>query len=234
MPTVFAFPPSGTNVPINVKLRALDTHWTLETSPANETSSYELKTGSAELVPFEKHVVADNAVELVPKADLRPLTDYELSWRWMGAEATPSRLASFRTGSSKDTTAPIITSVGAVTYHPASGEARTDCSPARWVDVPITVTDEGPVLIAAWFSGGTRQLDPTSPPHGYARMTDAAASIVLPADAKPPFVLVAIDAAGNRSAPVTVAAPLPPAPSSLSSPTTRKVGCACDVVGGGS
>jgi hypothetical protein len=215
MPTVLAFP-AGTDVPVNATLRMLSSGETLEVRPSD--GIYELRSGGTPVAVDARTM--DGSVELLPKARLKASTAFEVWWTLRGNPAGEARwkLTSFQTGTRVDTTAPVLRSVGAPAFHPTRAESTSDCDPWQWMVVPIAVTDDSDVVIAAWFAGAGGRLDTTRPPDVYGQPRSGSVELVLTGAAsndkapdygrytiaRGPFALMALDAAGNRSDVVTV------------------------------
>jgi hypothetical protein len=239
-PNVFVFP-SGKDVPVNAQLRMLGTGSALEVDPTGAV--YELRTGGNAVAAAARQMT--ESVEILPASTLAPRTTYELVWSLRGSgDPTLFPLETFETGSRVDSTPPVLRSVGAPAYHPLRGEAVTDCHPWQWMVVPISVTDDSRVVVAAWFGDDHGHVDTTRPPDIYGNPDGGTAWIVLPSgdtDDKAPdfgryrfrkraFALMAIDEAGNRSEIVAMpggrrspAAPWPPAAATqLASPASGR------------
>jgi len=197
-PTVFAFP-SGTGLPLNTRVQLLYTGQALGLSPGGGV--FKLRTHGT-MVNTTRNDISTTQTELVPTVNLTAATDYEVTFALPMNPATETVATRFSTGATLDTTPPVIRAGVAVVHR----DARTSCDPVQWVAVPVTVTDASPCIVAAWIADGQGTLDTTKPP----RFGSIALGVVALVPSDPSSVagrsmsVMAIDAAGNRSAIVPV------------------------------
>lgn len=166
----------------------------------------------------------DNAAFLVELAPMRPLqagTRYEIALETPGEYPPTTVFGTFKTGSSADTTAPRIDSLGKATPERSSELLGSTCDlGVPWIAFEgLKASDPGregaDLVIAAWIGDAQGKVDLRGPPASVTRAREGkftlgrtslcdALGAPLPRSPVVTVALAVLDESGNRSAPQTV------------------------------
>jgi len=163
--------------------------------------------GTATELPFQRRDVFDGLVEILPTAPLKPGQEYTLIWK-VGGGSEPRAQAHFVPSEFRDEKAPRLHNIGPVTITDANAPRSSCDSTARRLVLPFNYEDESPVVVGVW-EGAKVEGDPL----GFSAVWKNEISIqlsdkmtTLPTN----ITIAAIDVAGHRSAPCTIAVTEPP------------------------
>jgi hypothetical protein len=160
---------------------------------------------------------AVSTVELVPAAPLAAATQYEVSTTDPAHVPAVTVYGTFRTGDTRDVTAPRIDALGAASVYAHANARGEACQiPGPWVVVEgVHASDPGrpqaQLAFAVWLADATGALDPRKPPTAILwtyedRLTIGASSLCdphafpIPKAASMVVGIAALDEAGNQSA----------------------------------
>ena len=188
VPTVFPEGPTPT-LPVNARTLVYKSALSMNEWEPKESDAYQVLVDGRAIAGKPRSILPGLfAVE--PAEALAPGATVAIAWK----DGTAKPTARYKVGAAKDDRPPVIEGCTTLTHV----EQRSSCDVTRFgVKVPLSITDESPVVVAAW--AGPRA---DGPPVAFARWVPGSEGIHmgLPGPA-PELTLVAIDGAGNRSAP---------------------------------